>query len=270
MGGGWRLRLVILSGPMGNNINTKQAYLDLVAEMVEHDRRYYVDAAPTISDQSYDQLLKQVRDTEEKHPDWIVSWSPTQRVGHQPLSGFTKVVRDVPMLSLDNTYDEAELSAFHDRVTRGLDSDDVGYVLEPKIDGFGIELTYEKGVLVLGSTRGDGTTGEDVTANLRTVRGVTPKLREPLDLVVRGEAYIANEDFERINQQRAESGDPPFKNPRNLAAGSIKLLDTRIAADRPMRAIFYEVVAADDIADNHFAVLTFLKILEFPPPRTTN
>ena len=249
---------------MERPIRSKQAYLKLVAEMLEHDRRYYVDADPVISDRAYDQLLVELRTTETRNPDWIVDWSPTQRVGHTPLSGFTKVVRKVPMLSLDNTYDEEELSAFHDRVIRGLDDEEVSYVLEPKIDGFGIELTYRAGVLVLGATRGDGTTGEDVTANLRTVRGIIPKIRDPIDLAVRGEVYITHEDFAQINQQRLEAGESLFKNPRNLAAGSIKLLDPRTVAERPMRAIFYEVVAGEKLAKDHFAVLNFIHNMGIP------
>src|SRR5690606_27326730 len=145
-------------------------------------RRYYVEAAPTISDYEYDQKLKELRAIEQAHPDWVVDWSPTQRVGHAPISSFPKVVRAVPMLSLDNTYDRNELGEFHARVLRGLGAQTaeeagVTYVVEPKIDGIGVELTYAQGNLVLGATRGDGVTGEDITANIRTVRGVPLRLR---------------------------------------------------------------------------------------------
>ena len=152
-------------------------YLDLVAELTECDRRYYVDAAPTISDRDYDNKLRSLREMERQHPEWVVAWSPTQRVGHSPLSEFVKVVRDVPMLSLDNTYDESELRDFYDRVVRGVGTcDDLELVVEPKVDGLSIELTYRKGVLVLAATRGDGTVGEDVTANGKTITGVPLRL----------------------------------------------------------------------------------------------
>jgi len=243
---------------------TQQEYLDLVAELSEHDRKYYVDSSPTISDYEYDRLLARLREIEARHADWLVPWSPTQRVGHEPLSGFRKVVRDVPMLSLDNTYDEEELDAFHERVLKGLGGASVTYVVEPKIDGFGIELSYRQGVLELGATRGDGTTGEDVTANLRTVRGVALRLREEVDITVRGEAYITREDFARINEQRAVAGEELFKNPRNLAAGSIKLLDSRLLAERPMQVTLYEVVDGTRFGTSHHEVLSFVRDLGLP------
>src|SRR5215467_3784067 len=144
-------------------------YLALVDELTEHDRRYYVDANPTISDIEYDRLSQRLRATEAEHPEWVVEWSPTRRIGHAPVSEFPKVTRPVAMLSLDNTYDEAELKAFFDRVVKGLDGDVPVFSVEPKIDGFGIELNYERGVLTLGATRGDGRIGEDVTANVKMV-----------------------------------------------------------------------------------------------------
>ncbi|MCE9575303.1 MAG: NAD-dependent DNA ligase LigA [Deltaproteobacteria bacterium] len=240
---------------------TRDAYLRLVDDLTEHDRRYYVDAAPTISDVEYDRLNRALRDAEAGHPDWVVAWSPTQRVGHTPLSGFTKVERAVPMLSLDNTYDEADLRAFHDRVVKGLGGDEPVYCIEPKIDGFGIELTYVGGVFTLGATRGDGTIGEDVTANLRTVGGVALKLRDPVDLIVRGEVYIEKAAFAKINAERAAAGLELFKNPRNTAAGSIKQLDPREVAKRPMRAILYEVVDGERIASGHWASIARLREL---------
>jgi DNA ligase (NAD+) len=243
---------------------TRAQYEKLARELTEHDRRYYVEAAPTISDVEYDALLKKLEAMEEGHPDWVVSWSPTQRVGHAPVSGFEKVVREVPMLSLDNTYDEGELREFHDRVLRGLDTDKVAYVVEPKIDGFGIELVYEQGVLALGSTRGDGRIGEDVTANLKTVRGVALRLREDVDVAVRGEVYMTSADFARINEDRLAAGEEPFKNPRNTAAGSIKLLDSRVVAERPMNAILYEVVDGERFGRSHWELLHKLRSLGLP------
>jgi len=238
----------------------KQEYLALIDEISEHDRRYYVEANPTISDVEYDQLFARLRALEAEHPDWVVAWSPTQRVAPEPASAFPKVVRAVPMLSLDNTYDEADLRAFHDRVVRGLGGEPA-YVIEPKIDGFGIELTYQGGLLTLGTTRGDGRTGEDVTPNLRTVHGVALRLREPIDIVVRGEVYITRADFTRINDERIAAGEEPFKNPRNTAAGSIKQLDAREVAKRPMRTILYEVVDGERYDRSHFDSLARLRHL---------
>lgn len=244
-------------------------YLALVDELIEHNRRYYAEAAPIISDYEYDKLLVKLRKLEDEHPEWVVAWSPTRRVGHEPLSEFPKVVRDVPMLSLDNTYDEADLKAFHERVLRGLGFEEeqasaVTYVVEPKIDGFGIELTYVKGMLTLAATRGDGTVGEDVTANVRTVRGVPLKLRKDIDVIVRGEVYMARKDFEKLNAERVAAGEEPFKNPRNTAAGSIKLLDPRLVAQRPMHVTLYEVVNGERHASSHFEVLAWMRDIGIP------
>ena len=241
-----------------------ETYLELVAELSEHDRLYYVEAQPRIADQDYDRLYRRLRDLEEAHPDWVVAWSPTRRVGHQPASAFPKVVREIPMLSLDNTYAEEELRAFHDRIGRALDGEPVAYVVEPKIDGLSVELVYKEGVLVLGATRGDGTTGEDVTGNLRTVRGVPLRLARPLDVTVRGEVYMTRADFARVNADRVAAGEAPFKNARNSAAGSLKLLDPRQVAARPLRAILYDAVAGEGLAKTHHAVLDLLGELGVP------
>jgi len=239
-------------------------YLALVDELSEHDRRYYVEASPAISDVEYDRLLATLRELERAHPDWIVAWSPTQRVGHVPVSEFPKVTRPVAMLSLDNTYDEAELRAFYDRVVKGLDGDVPVFAVEPKIDGFGIELTYKDGGLVLGATRGDGRIGEDVTANVKMVKGIALKLREPVSIVVRGEIYMTKAEFAAINTERAKAGEELFKNPRNTAAGSIKQQDPREVAKRPMRTILYEVVDGERYASGHLASLALIKRLGIP------
>ncbi len=243
---------------------TQTHYKALVDELLEHDRRYYVEAAPIISDLAYDRLYKELVELEAAHPAWIVPHSPTQRVGHEPASSFAKVVREVPMLSLDNTYDEEELEAFHERVLRGLGADEVSYVVEPKIDGFGIELTYRDGGLVLGATRGDGTIGEDVTVNVRTMRGVPLKLRRDVTITVRGEAYLTRDDFRRLNEARALAGEELFKNPRNTAAGTIKLLDPRLVAERPLQATLYEAVAGERFARTHFEMLEVMRELGLP------
>ena len=243
---------------------TRQDYLALVDELTEHDRRYYVEADPAISDVEYDKLNKQLLELEKQHQAWIVEWSPTQRVGHAPVSEFAKVTRPVAMLSLDNTYNEDDLRAFYDRVVKGLDGDVPVFSVEPKIDGFGIELTYKQGQLTLGATRGDGRIGEDVTANVKSVKGVALKLREPIDIVVRGEIYMTKAEFEAINAERAKHGEELFKNPRNTAAGSIKQQDPREVAKRPMRTILYEVVDGERYASGHFASLALLKKLGIP------
>jgi len=240
---------------------SRDAYLALVDELTEHDRRYYVEAAPTISDVEYDRLLVRLRELEAAHPDWMVAWSPTRRVGHTPVSSFPKFTRKQPMLSLDNTYDEAELRAFHDRVRKGLDGDEPTYVVEPKVDGFSIELTYEDGVFVRGVTRGDGTTGEVVTDNLRTVRGVALRLTEPVTVDVRGEVYIRKADFAAMNAAREAAGEEQFKNPRNTAAGSIKQMDPREVAKRMMRGIFYGLFPS---STTHLEALARITALGLP------
>ncbi|MBA3452195.1 MAG: NAD-dependent DNA ligase LigA, partial [Deltaproteobacteria bacterium] len=246
-------------------MSDRDAYLKLVDELTEHDRRYYVDANPTISDVEYDKLAKALVEIEAKHPEWIVAWSPTQRVGHAVASEFPKVTRPVAMLSLDNSYDLEDLRAFYDRVVKGLDGDTVVFSIEPKIDGFGIELTYDKqGLLVLAATRGDGRIGEDVTANVRMVKGVPLRLREPTAIVVRGEIYITKAEFAAINQARAALGLELFKNPRNTAAGSIKQQDPQEVAKRPMRTILYEVVDGERYASGHLASLDLIKRLGIP------
>ncbi len=245
-------------------VATREGYLALCQELIEHDRRYYVEAAPTISDVEYDRMTVRLRELEAAHPDWVVPWSPTRRVGHEPVGAFAKVVRERPMLSLDNTYDEDDLRAFHDRVVKGLDGEAPSFSIEPKIDGFGIELTYQAGELTLAATRGDGTIGEDVTTNVRTIRAIPTRLREPVDIVVRGEIYMAKEVFLRINAERVAAGEEPWKNPRNLAAGSIKLLDPRDVAKRPMSAILYEVVDGERYANGHLASLELIRNLGIP------
>jgi DNA ligase (NAD+) len=244
---------------------TQRDYRALVDELSEHDRRYYVEDDPVISDVEYDRLLARLRAVEGQHPEWIVAWSPTQRVGREPVSSFPKVVRDVPMLSLDNTYDEDELRAFHERVCRGLGGDAVvTYSVEPKIDGLGIELTYRDGLLTLGTTRGDGTTGEDVTGNVRTIRGLPLRLAEPASFTVRGEVFIRKADFQALNAQRLAAGEELYKNARNTAAGSLKLQDPRGVATRPLRAILYETVDLDGDLDTHRGSLARLRELGLP------
>lgn len=241
-----------------------QEYLSLVAELSQHDSNYYVDMVPTISDQEYDRRYQQLKVWEAEHPEWIVAESPTQRVAPAPLSEFSKVVREVPMLSLDNTYSTDELRAFCERAEKGLPGETPTYVVEPKIDGIGIELTYENGLFVLGATRGDGRIGEDVTANLKTIRSLPKRLSSSVSLTVRGEVYISKADFAAVNAERELSGEELWKNARNAAGGSLKLLDPRQAARRPLRVFLYEVVQGEQFCKHHWEALDFIKKLGLP------
>lgn len=220
-----------------------EARLSVVScELNEHDHRYYVEAAPIISDQEYDALYRELVDLETQFPELIVPDSPSQRVGGAPLSEFVTRPHAVPMMSLDNTYSEDDLRRFHDRVLRNLDEDSVSYAIEPKVDGVSISLRYEDGLLVQALTRGNGREGDDVTANVRTVQSVPLRLRTdspPAVFEARGEVFMAKEAFLRLNQRRVAAGDAAFANARNATAGALKLLDSREVARRPLDIVFY-------------------------------
>ncbi|MCL2330339.1 MAG: NAD-dependent DNA ligase LigA, partial [Phycisphaerae bacterium] len=209
-------------------------------EIAEHDHRYYVLAEPTLSDRDYDQLFAELKELEAEHPELMTPDSPTQRVGGQPLKGFLQVQHSVRMLSIDNTYNEAELRAFDERVRKGLSGEPYRYVVDPKIDGVAVSLRYEKGQLVLAATRGDGSTGDDITQNARTIRSIPLRLGNsrqdalPDVIEIRGEVYWPLKDFQAFNQSRANAGEPMFANPRNAAAGTLKQLDPRIVAQRKL------------------------------------
>ncbi|MGQ9649769.1 MAG: NAD-dependent DNA ligase LigA [Phycisphaerae bacterium] len=210
-------------------------------EIRQHDHRYYVLAEPTISDLEYDKLFKELKDLEAQFPDLVTPDSPTQRVGGRPLEGFEQVTHAVPMLSIDNTYNEAELREFDARVAKALGAEKYEYVVDPKIDGVAISLRYEEGRLVRAATRGDGERGDDITANARTIRAIPLILTadgDPLGrtiprvLEVRGEVYWPLDDFNAFNRRRQEAGEPTFANPRNATAGTLKQLDSRVVAQR--------------------------------------
>jgi DNA ligase (NAD+) len=217
----------------------------LIEEIETHNHNYHVLDRPTISDQKYDALLASLEKLESEHPDLRLVESPTQRVGGAILDGFKKAQHRQPMLSLSNSYSPEDISAFDERVRKVLDypeSKSVEYLIEPKFDGLAMEVIYEKGVLVRAITRGDGVTGEDVTENVRTIRSIPLKLRGhgwPELLEVRGEVIMFKKDFAAMNEQQQEDGEEPFANPRNAAAGSIRQLDPKIAASRPLRCFFY-------------------------------
>jgi DNA ligase (NAD+) len=217
---------------------------ELRALIRHHEDRYYVHDAPEISDAEFDALVKELEALERENPDLVTPDSPTQRVAGRPVEGFDTAEHLVPMLSLDNTYDEAELRAFDERVRRGLGGEPFTYVAEIKIDGLSIALTYERGVLVRGVTRGDGVRGEVVTANVKAIRSVplTLKGRPPRLIEVRGEVFLPRAEFDRMNQARAEQELPLFANPRNAAAGTMRNLDPSLVAKRRLGAYFYHVV----------------------------
>ena len=208
-------------------------------EIRHHDRAYYIAAAPEISDLAYDRLLNELRDLEAAHPELITAESPTQRVGDAPVDELLSVQHVRPMLSMDNTYSEADLAAWAARTAKQLGSDTpIEWVLELKIDGVAVSLTYEEGRFVQGATRGNGVVGDDITHTLRTVGGVPLSLglaEPPPRLDVRGEVYMTNSDLVRLNERQAAAGLPAFANTRNVAAGSIRLLDPKLAAGRPLR-----------------------------------
>jgi DNA ligase (NAD+) len=220
-------------------------------EVAHHDVMYHVLDDPEITDAEYDSLFRRLLQLELDHPEWISPDSPTQRVGAVPAREFAQVAHHVPMLSLSNAYSEEELREFDQRMRTLLDERTITYIAEPKLDGLSVELVYEHGLLARGSTRGDGTTGEDVTANLRTIRSIPLRLDDagdvPALLEVRGEVYIEKDAFRAVNERRAADGLPSFANPRNLAAGSLRQLDPRVTAERPLRMACYDVGSADGV-----------------------
>jgi DNA ligase (NAD+) len=218
----------------------RQRAEELKRELNEHNYRYYVLDAPTVSDPEYDRLLRELQQIEKEHPQWLTADSPTQRVGATPSSAFGEVRHVVPMLSIDNAFTDEEVAEWDQRCRATLERDVVDYSMEPKFDGASVSLRYEKGVLATAATRGDGETGEDITVNMRTVRTVPLQLHGadwPDVLEVRGEIVIPKKDFLRMNQEQLERGDKLFANPRNAAAGSLRQLDPKMTAARPLRFI---------------------------------
>lgn len=242
-------------------------------ELDRHNRLYYVEAKPEISDREYDALYNDLKTLEAQFPDLVTPDSPTQRVGGAPLKAFKNVRHDVPMMSLDNTYNFDELREFDKRVKKLLPNETVEYVLEPKVDGVSISVRYEQGRFTLGATRGDGATGDDITANLKTIRAIPlslapthPHSHTPIRLLeLRGEACMSKDGFRKLNEERGRAGEELFANPRNATAGSLKQLDSRIVARRPIGAVFYGLGAGEGIAFKTQAdLLKAIKALGFP------
>ncbi|MEZ4525935.1 MAG: NAD-dependent DNA ligase LigA [Desulfobacterales bacterium] len=240
-------------------------------ELHRHNHRYYVLDDPEISDAEYDRLMRELTELETAHPELASPDSPTVRVGAAPLSEFDTVQHSVPMLSLDNAFSEGELADFDKRVRKNLETDaQILYTAEPKLDGLAVELVYENGRLVTASTRGDGVTGELITENVRTIRSVPLVLHAenqavvPSLLEVRGEVFMGHEGFRRLNEQRLQNEEPVFANPRNAAAGSLRQLDSRITARRPLEIFLYGLGNYTDLKlTSHWEMLQMLKSLGF-------
>src|SRR5579871_3801351 len=238
-------------------------------ELAEHSWRYYVLDSPSVSDAEYDRLYRELEALERAHPELVTPDSPTQRVGGAPLGEFNPVAHAVPMLSLANAFDTEEVAAFDRRVREGLGHGEVAYSAELKFDGLAISLLYENGLFVRGATRGDGYTGEDVTQNLRTVKAIPLRLRQPsrhARLEVRGEVLMFKRDFAAINERQSSAGEKTFVNPRNAAAGSLRQLDPRITASRPLRFFAYGIGETEglELPPTHGGVLDMLRELGLP------
>ena len=239
----------------------------LAEELERHNRLYHVEAEPEIQDLEFDALLKELEALEAEYPELRTPDSPTQRVGGAPLEGFETVRHEVPMLSIDNTYSAEELRAFDERVKKGLKGQPPSYVVEAKIDGVAVSVRYEDGLLVRAATRGDGYAGDDITANLRTVQALPLRLKGPAPalLEVRGEVLMHTSELKRLNAQREKEGEPPYANPRNTTAGTLKLLDPKQAAQRRLDIVVYDIAPAEgsEIAAHH-ETLERLKELGLP------
>jgi len=255
---------------MPDTHGARQQIEDLREKIRHHNYLYYIEASPEISDREFDALLAELQRLESEHPDLITPDSPTQRVGGAPLNAFRAAEHLTPMRSIDNTYNEAEVREWHDRVRRRLGEDAAWcYVVEPKIDGVAINLVYRDGSLSQAITRGDGMRGDDVTQNVRTVANIPLRLRSGAGLQglagtvleVRGEVYMSFAAFQRVNAERECNGERLFANPRNATAGSLKLLDSRITASRRLRAFTYEIGRAEglELPDSHWARLAWLR-----------
>jgi DNA ligase (NAD+) len=251
----------------GEEAQAAKRVAELRREIEKHDRLYYQEAAPIISDREYDRVYKELVDLEAQFPELVTPDSPTQRVGGKPLKAFEQVPHVIPMLSLDNTYSEEGVKNFYARLQRLLPNDKIPVVIEPKVDGVAVSLIYENGRLRQAATRGDGNVGDDITQNVRTIRSVPERLRDraPKLLEVRGEVYMDRKGFEKLNEERKKQGLPLFANPRNAAAGSLKQLDPAIVAKRPLGVVLYGTGATEGVdLDLHSEVLPLLKKLGLP------
>ncbi len=249
----------------------RQKHTELANTIRHHDHRYYVLAQPELTDREYDRLYHELLDLETAFPELATPDSPSHRVGGAPLSEFASVQHLVPMMSLDNTYSKEEMSAFVKRVQKLLPDEKLEWVVEPKVDGVAVSLRYEKGVFTVGATRGDGSAGDDITANLKTIRSIPLKLEGeglPSLLEVRGEVFMDKAGFERLNNERESAGEARFMNPRNSTAGSLKQLDPKLVAKRPLAIVIYGFGKVEGAmkAASQDELLSWLKELGFPTP----
>ena len=254
------------------------AHADILARLIalrdeirRHDYLYYVKDRPEISDSKYDRLFRELIELEQAHPELVTPDSPSQRVGAPPLEELVKVPHEQPMLSLDSIVDQSEVQAFDQRIKRELETLSVEYSAEPKFDGLSVELMYDHGIFTRGATRGDGTIGEDVTINLRTIRSLPLRLHAqsglPDHLVVRGEVYMHLDNFQALNRRMTERGDDAFANPRNAASGSLRQLDSTITATRPLVVTCYEIMAlSTPVPPTHWDELETLARWGLPTP----
>ena len=241
----------------------------LVREIRHHERRYYVDNEPEISDGEFDLLVRKLKDIGEKYPEHRPYIASHERVGGEPVEGFSTVRHRVPKLSLDNVYSRKELEEFSRRLSRALPGQEIEYVVEPKIDGLDVSLVYENGEFLQGATRGDGVRGDDVTANLKTIRSISlvlepDEMKVPRVLEVRGEVYMTVDGFKNLNEERGAKGEALFANARNAAAGSLKLLDPRLTSARPLDIFIFGIDYYEGVeCRTHWEALGILKNLGF-------
>lgn len=253
---------------MSNELH--QELLSLREQLDYHGYHYYVEDNPEVPDAEYDRLMQRLLTIESEHPEWVTIDSPSQRVGGVPLDGFTQVKHELPMLSLDNAFNDDELRAFQKRIQDRLnDASAIQYCCEPKLDGLAVSLLYENGVLVQAATRGDGTTGENITNNVRTIRCIPLKLQGndwPTRIEVRGEVFMPKKGFEQLNQRALKKGEKTFANPRNAAAGSLRQLDSKVTATRPLSFYAYAVgiVEGRELEGSQYDRLCQLKSWGFP------
>jgi DNA ligase (NAD+) len=249
-------------------MNPAQRHAELVREIGAHNYRYYVLDDPTATDAEFDALLRELRAIEDAHPELRTPDSPTQRVGGEARTQVSQVKHATRMLSLDNAYDPDELAEFHRRVVDGLpDAEKPRFCVEPKLDGASVEVIYEGGRLVQASTRGDGVVGEDITQNVRTIRGVPPSIAHKGTVTLRGEIIIYRRDHDALNVEREAQGLEPFANPRNAAAGAVRMLDPREVARRPLRAAFYQIVEGPKLHATQHESLEWLEAQGLPTHR---
>jgi len=247
-------------------MNPKERMEELVKILNQANVDYFLHDNPTLTDNEYDSLLIELFRLEEQHPEYKLPESPTSNVGSKILDSFDKITHQTPMFSLADVFNEEEVEAFVKRVEKEIPNPE--FVCELKMDGLGVNLTYKNGLMVSAATRGDGVIGEDITNNFKTIKYVPIKLKEPIDLEVRGEIYMTKKSFEKANEKRLANGEEPFQNPRNAAAGSARQLDSRIAKERKLDTLLYHV--PNTTCQTHYETLNHLEKLGLPINNNSN